>query len=92
MKIPAVRFRLSEFKNIARWVMKNCPPPIAWLILGYLYGLETRYIDWKTKLTVDQAIKDWEAQCPDFIEDREVEIIETESEVEGLSNFEIKPK
>jgi|TARA_R100000278_G_scaffold98516_3_gene75444 hypothetical protein len=92
MKLPAVRFRLSEFKNIARWVMRNCPPPMAWLILGYLYGLETQYIEWKTTLTVDKAIKDWEAQCPDFIEDREVEIIETESEVEGLSNFEIKPK
>ncbi len=72
--------------------MRNCPPPMAWLILGYLYGLETQYIEWKTTLTVDKAIKDWEAQCPDFIEDREVEIIETESEVEGLSNFEIKPK
>jgi hypothetical protein len=92
MKLPAVRFRLSEFKNIARWVMRNCPPPMAWLILGYLYGLETQYIEWKTTLTVDKAIRDWEAQCPDFIEDREVEIIETESEVEGLSNFEIKPK
>lgn len=68
--------------------MKNCPPPIAWFILGYLYGVETQYIDWKTKLTVDQAIKDWEAQCPDFIDD--VEIIETKSEVKGLSNFEIK--
>ena len=88
MKLPAVRFRLSEFKKIARWVMKNCPPPIAWLTLGYLYGLETQYIDWKTKLTVDKAIKDWEAQCHDFIED--VEIIETKSEVKGLSNFEIK--
>lgn len=88
MKIPAVRFRLSEFKHIARWVMRNCPPPMAWLILGYLYGLETQYIEWKTKLTVDKAIKDWEAQCPDFIED--VEIIETKSEVKGLSNFEIK--
>ena len=90
MKIPAVRFRLSEFKKIARWVMKSCPPPIAWVILGYLYGLETQYIDWKTKLTVDKAIKDWEAQCPDFIEDREPTIIKKPSEEEGLSDWEMK--
>jgi hypothetical protein len=28
-------------------------------VLGFLIGLEERYITWKTKLTVDEAIKNY---------------------------------
>tara|TARA_B000000609_G_C24157486_1_gene341454 strand:+ start:1125 stop:1304 length:180 start_codon:yes stop_codon:yes gene_type:complete len=28
-------------------------------VLGFLIGLEERYINWKTKLTVDEAIKNY---------------------------------
>jgi hypothetical protein len=40
----------SKFKN---------PPWLGFLVLGFLIGLEERYITWKTKLTVDQAIKNY---------------------------------
>ena len=40
----------SKFKN---------PPWLGFLVLGFLIGLEERYISWKTKLTVDQAIKNY---------------------------------
>jgi hypothetical protein len=40
----------SKFKN---------PPWLGFLVLGFLIGLEERYISWKTKLTVNQAIKNY---------------------------------
>ena len=40
----------SKFKN---------PPWLGFLVLGLLIGLEERYINWKTKLTVDEAIKNY---------------------------------
>ena len=40
----------SKFKN---------PPWLGFLVLGFLIGLEERYINWKTKLTVDEAIKNY---------------------------------
>ena len=40
----------SKFKN---------PPRLGFLVLGFLIGLEERYINWKTKLTVDEAIKNY---------------------------------
>ena len=39
------------------------PPWLGFLVLGFLIGfligLEERYINWKTKLTVDEAIKNY---------------------------------
>ena len=40
----------SKFKN---------PPWLGFLVLGFLIGLEERYISWKTKVTVDEAIKNY---------------------------------
>ena len=56
MQKPTLKLRVfqdihSKFKN---------PPWLSFLVLGFLIGLEDRYINWKTKLTVDEAIKDWE--------------------------------
>ena len=52
---PTLKLRMfqdihSKFKN---------PPWLGFLVLGFLIGLEERYIRWKTKLTVDQAIKNY---------------------------------
>ena len=33
--------------------------PLNWIILGYLIGIENRYIDIVSKQTVDTAIKDY---------------------------------
>ena len=52
---PTLKLRMfqdihSKFKN---------PPWLGFLVLGFLIGLEERYINWKTKLTVDEAIKNY---------------------------------
>ena len=55
MQKPTLKLRIfqdihSKFKN---------PPWLGFLVLGFLIGLEERYINWKTKLTVDEAIKNY---------------------------------
>ena len=55
MQKPTLKLRMfqdihSKFKN---------PPWLGFLVLGLLIGLEERYITWKTKLTVDEAIKNY---------------------------------
>ena len=55
MQKPNLKLRMfqdihSKFKN---------PPWLGFLVLGFLIGLEERYINWKTKLTVDEAIKNY---------------------------------
>ena len=55
MQKPTLKLRIfrdihSKFKN---------PPWLSFLVLGFLIGLEERYITWKTKLTVDEAIKNY---------------------------------
>ena len=55
MQKPTLKLRIfqdihSKFKN---------QPWLGFLVLGFLIGLEERYITWKTKLTVDEAIKNY---------------------------------
>ena len=50
LKLQIFRDIHSKFKN---------PPWLGFLVLGFLIGLEERYITWKTKLTVDEAIKNY---------------------------------
>ena len=55
MQKPTLKLRMfqdihSKFKN---------PPWLGFLVLGFLIGLEERYISWKTKVTVDKAIKNY---------------------------------
>ena len=50
LKLQIFRDIHSKFKN---------PPWLGFLVLGFLIGLEERYITWKTKLTVDTAIKNY---------------------------------
>ena len=51
------KLKLQAFRDIHK-NFKN-PPWLSFLVLGFLIGLEERYINWKTKLTVDEAIKDY---------------------------------
>ena len=55
----------SKFKN---------PPWLGFLVLGFLIGLEERYISWKTKLTVDEAIKNYKEATEE--EDVKPQVIE----------------
>ena len=56
MTSSSVSFRLNEFQQIARWLDKRFPTPIAFVLKGYLYALETRYIDVKVVAEVNRAI------------------------------------
>ena len=57
----------SKFKN---------PPWLGFLVLGFLIGLEERYIELKTKLTVDEAIKNYKEATEE--EDVKPQVVEHE--------------
>ena len=51
-----VEFRLNEFRDIGRWLDKKLPGPLAFILKGWLYGLETRWIAAKAAAAVEKAI------------------------------------
>ena len=51
-----IKFRLNEFKAIAKWLRKTFPRPLAFFLTGWLYGLETSYIAAKASAAVDKGI------------------------------------
>ena len=51
-----IEFRLPEFKAIARWLDKKLSKPLAFFIKGWLYGLETTWIDAKTSAAIEKGI------------------------------------
>lgn len=50
------KFRLNEFRDVARWLDKHLPAPVAFILKGWLYGLEDRYIAAKASSAVDKGI------------------------------------
>ena len=82
LKLQIFRDIHSKFKN---------PPWLRFLVLGFLIGLENRYISWKTKLTIDQAIKDFDDKFPDrSYTDVKPEILEEEDGSMSISSPWIK--
>ena len=57
------RLKLEAFRKLNK-SLKTPLPPINFLILGWLIGLENRYIDIVSKQTVDEAIKDFMIEHP----------------------------
>lgn len=57
------RLKLERFRKIYK-SLKTPWKPINWIILGYLIGIENRYIDIVSKQTVDKAIKDYMVHHP----------------------------
>ena len=51
-----IEFRLPEFKAIAKWLDKKLSIPLAFFIKGWLYGLETSWIDAKASSAVEKGI------------------------------------
>ena len=51
-----IKFRLNEFRDIAKWLDKKLPGPLSFFLRGWLYGLETRYIDAKTSAAIEKGI------------------------------------
>ena len=55
------KLKLNTFKELYK-SLKTPFPPINFLILGMLVGLENRWINFKTEQTVDKAITDYMAE------------------------------
>ena len=64
------RLKLERFRKLYK-SLKTPWKPLNWLILGYLIGIENRYIELVSKQTVDKAIEDYKKQI-------EVEVITPE--------------
>ena len=52
------KLKINHFKELYK-SLKTPFPPINFLILGMLIGLENRWINLKSKQTVDKAIEDY---------------------------------
>ena len=81
MQKPTLKLRKfqdihSKFKN---------PPWLGFLVLGLLIGLEERYINWKTKLTVDEAIKNYKEATEE--KDVKPQVIEHEDGSMSIGHF-----
>ena len=81
MQKPTLKLRMfqdihSKFKN---------PPWLGFLVLGFLIGLEERYISWKTKVTVDEAIKNYKEATDE--EDVKPQVIEHDDESMSIGNL-----
>ena len=55
------KLKISHFKELYK-SLKTPFPPINFLILGMLIGLENRWINLKAEQTVDKAINDYMAE------------------------------
>ena len=80
MQKPTLKLRIfqdlhSKFKN---------PPWLGFLVLGFLIGLEERYISWKTKVTVDEAIKNYKEASVE--EDVKPQVIEHDDGSMSIGN------
>ena len=61
------KLKINHFKELYK-SLKTPFPPINFLILGMLMGLEQRWIDLKAKQTVDNAIEDYKSKMVDYDE------------------------
>ena len=76
-----IEFRLQEFKAIAKWLDKKLSKPLAFFIKGWLYGLETAWIDAKTSAAIEKGIAPHKPKDPVIEPPR---YHSEPSEVEGL--------
>ena len=57
------KLNINHFKEIYK-SLKTPFPPLNWLILGMLVGLEQRWVNLKAEQTVDKAIEDFMVEHP----------------------------
>ena len=77
---------LQELKDIAY----TTPKPLRWAMVWFLLWLEPKYIDYKARKAVDDAVKEYNKLC-DFCEEwrSEPSVKIIPSEVEGLNDMSI---
>ncbi len=59
------KLHINHFKELYK-SLKTPFPPINWLILGVLVGLEQRWVELKAKQTVDVAIDEYHAKMDEL--------------------------
>tara|TARA_R100000278_G_scaffold108105_1_gene84955 strand:- start:26 stop:307 length:282 start_codon:yes stop_codon:yes gene_type:complete len=59
------KLKINHFKKLYK-SLKTPFPPINFLILGMLMGLEQRWINLKSKQAVDKAIDDYKSKMVDY--------------------------
>ena len=59
------KLKINHFKKLYK-SLKTPFPPINFLILGLLIGLEQRWISIKAEQTVDKAIEDYKSKMVDY--------------------------
>ena len=59
------KLKINHFIKLYK-SLKTPFPPVNFLILGMLIGLEQRWITLKTKQTVDKAIDDYKSKMVDY--------------------------
>ena len=77
------KLKINHFKELYK-SLKTHFPPINFLILGMLMGLEQRWIDLKAKQTVDNAIEDYKSKMVDY-DDNVYKAIVEETEDGGFT-------
>jgi len=82
-----ISFRLNQFKAIAKWLGKNLPGPLAFFLKGWLYRLETLFIEAKVLAAVETAIAPHKPSEPSITEPT---FTSEPSEVDGLDIIQIK--
>lgn len=78
-------FRLNEFRDLAKWVGKKFPAPVAFFLNGWLWGLESLYIAAKARAAVEEGITPHKPPMPVIGAPRR---LITPSEIEGLDILE----
>ena len=66
------KLKINTFKELYK-SLKTPFPPINFLILGMLIGLENRWINLKAEQTVDNAIEKYMVEHPDTVYEAVVE-------------------
>ena len=61
------KLNISHFKELYK-SLKTPFPPLNWLILGMLVGLEQRWVNLKAEQTVDMAIDEYHAKMDELSE------------------------
>ena len=77
---------LQELKDIAY----ATPSPLRWAMVWFLLWIEPKYVDYKARKAVDDAVKEYNRLC-DFCEEwrSEPSVKIIPSEVEGLNDMSI---
>ena len=82
-----IPFRLNQFKTIAKWLDNKLPGPLAYFLKGWLYRLETLFIEAKVLAAVETAIAPHKPSEPSITEPT---FTSQPSEVDGLDIIQIK--